>query len=122
MYPASTVVLARVVLGERATWRSQRRELVVGPAGGESAFDAVVVNADPLTVQPRPSAELSLSGYVLFLEADGTVGTTQKLSETAGGLGAFSQTLFGLGPPRDVDPHSSDRDDLACFVTQRVLR
>lgn len=43
--------------------------------------------------------------YVLFLEADGTVGAEQKLSQTAGGLGAFSQTLFGSSvvPLGDAD-------------------
>ena len=42
---------------------------VAGPDGGEESFDAVVVNTDPLAAQPKASARLSLSGYVLWLEA-----------------------------------------------------
>jgi phytoene desaturase len=60
----------RVVLEAKASWKEHRGALVAGPAGGEDTFDALVVNADPLSDRGTIEGPLSLSGYVLLLEAD----------------------------------------------------
>lgn len=59
-----------VHLGTRARVERRGSELLAGPDGGLEVFDAVVVNGDPLAHQGRTSGTLSLSGYVLLLEAD----------------------------------------------------
>ena len=56
-------------LGTRAAWVRAPRGLRAGPCGEEEPVDAVVVNADPLGSTARPPGALSLSGYVLLLEA-----------------------------------------------------
>jgi 1-hydroxycarotenoid 3,4-desaturase len=55
--------------GTRATWERAGSGWRVGPPGDEAAVDAVVVNADPLSVEGSAPRPLAMSGYVLFLEA-----------------------------------------------------
>lgn len=59
-----------VRLGASACWRPDGRGFIAGPAGGEEAFDAAVVNADPLASEGREREPLALSGYVLLLSCD----------------------------------------------------
>lgn len=54
-----------VVLGAKVAHARRGAELVVG----ERAFDAVVVNADPLALQGRGGDPLTMSGYVAMFEA-----------------------------------------------------
>lgn len=60
-------------LGETATWVEKKSELIAGPPGGESPFDAVVVNADPFSNEPLGTRPLAMSGYVALLQ------TTRRL-------------------------------------------
>jgi 1-hydroxycarotenoid 3,4-desaturase len=59
-----------IVTGAKATYRRAGAEVLVGPAGSELAFDAVVVNADPLTELGRADEPLSMSGFVFHAEVD----------------------------------------------------
>ena len=58
-----------VHLGTRAGWSRGDSRWRAGPPGEEAAADAVVVNADPLSVETSAARPLAMSGYVLFLEA-----------------------------------------------------
>ncbi len=60
----------QLVLGARAHWSPQGSRYRVGVSGDERDFDAVVVNADPLESLGRSHEPLSMSGYVLLLEAN----------------------------------------------------
>jgi phytoene desaturase len=57
-----------VRVGCRATWEKRGNELIVGPAGGEETFDALVVNADPMGEQKLESSKLAMSGYVALMD------------------------------------------------------
>lgn len=88
-------------LGESASHARRGAELIVGPQGGEAAFDAVVVNTDPMKAMGRGDEPLSMSGYVLLVEAD------RRLSLAHHGI-AFSNdsraefdALFGGEQPAD---------------------
>lgn len=52
----------------RATWAQRGAGFVAGPPGGEEAFDAVVVNQDPLRSLGRQAEPLAMSGYVFFVD------------------------------------------------------
>lgn len=57
-------------LGAKANWSRNGSRYRVGAADDQRDFDAVVVNADPLESLGRSDEPLSMSGYVLLLEAD----------------------------------------------------
>ncbi|GMU59087.1 MAG: phytoene desaturase [Myxococcaceae bacterium] len=57
-------------LGARARFEKKGARFLVGPAGGEAEFDALVVNADPLALTGRGAEPLSMSGYVFFVDVD----------------------------------------------------
>jgi 1-hydroxycarotenoid 3,4-desaturase len=59
-----------VQVGVEAQFGRRGSETWAGPAGGESAFEAVVVNADPLRFLRREGEPLAMSGYVLCLDVD----------------------------------------------------
>lgn len=69
----------RVVRGGTAGWTQRGSGFVAGPAGGEEAFDALVVNADPLRDLGREDEEVALSGYVLLLRASRRVALPHHL-------------------------------------------
>jgi phytoene desaturase len=60
-----------VHLGHAAEWKSCGGEFRVRAGDVAEAFDALVLNSDPLSSVPNPTAPLSLSGYVLLLEVKG---------------------------------------------------
>lgn len=55
-----------IQLGCRVGWQARGKRLVVGEGRGGAPFDAVVVNADPLSAARREREPLALSGYVLL--------------------------------------------------------
>ena len=66
---ALTRLGVRFALGARASWSRHGSRYRVGSADDQRDFDAVVVNADPLESLGRGREPLSMSGYVLLLEA-----------------------------------------------------
>lgn len=90
-----------VVLGARATWSRTPAGLVAGPAGGEQAFDAVVVNEDPLARDPLGTHPLALSGYVLLLEVDRRLELPHHLVAFGGAYAHEFAQLFAGQVPTD---------------------
>lgn len=66
---ALTRLGVRFELGAKASWTRNGSHYRVATNDSERDFDAVVVNADPLESLGRSREPLSMSGYVLLLEA-----------------------------------------------------
>jgi phytoene desaturase len=63
----------------RAKWTQRGAQFLVGPDGGQDAFDAVVVNSDPLAELGRASEPLAMSGFVFHVAVDRRVSLPHHL-------------------------------------------
>jgi phytoene desaturase len=85
----------RTVLGQRATWAAEGKGFRVG----DEAFDAVIVNADPLASLGREREPLSMSGYVLLLEFPQRLSLPHHtVSFSADSRREFDQLFKGVQP------------------------
>jgi phytoene dehydrogenase-like protein len=85
--------------GRHARWLPRGRHFLVGPAGDEGVFDAVVVNEDPLA--GRAAGPLALSGYVLLLGARVRLPLPHHTVLFAADYRAEFEALFGGRLPAD---------------------
>ncbi len=98
----------------RARWEKRGAGFIAGAAGGEEAFDAVVVNQDPLTVLGREHEPLAMSGYVFFVDVPKRVSLPHHLIVFSKDYAAEFAELFSGVVPTDptiyvCHPAATDR-------------
>jgi phytoene dehydrogenase-like protein len=86
-----------VRVGRRVTWASHGGELVVDG----DAFDAVIVNADPLLAAGLDGGPLALSGYVLLARVPGRLTLPHHLVLFSSRYDTEFQQLFAGQPAED---------------------
>jgi phytoene desaturase len=91
----------QVRTGARATWAERRGGFLVGPPGGQDAFDAVVVNADPLAELGRLGEPLSTSGYVFHVGVDRRLSLPHHLVLFSGQYAREFEQLFSGQVPTE---------------------